>query len=387
MKRIIASILTVILLAGMLVLATGCSPSYIVTAKGEKQDIGYYKFYVHWQRDYFKALLQSNGFDLNASLDNYYSETETVRQAIVSTAKSQYLSFLMVNMVFEDLGLTLSEEDTASINKVYDEEWIKTYGEKGMKNILKELGLKKEQFIELLSVERKSNAIVEYYYGPGGSLEITEQAKKEYFEENYIRFKYVLLSKVDDDDDKLADETIEKLRTLATTIKTAVDGGEFIGKYIEEHSEDYNKITDKMTEQEKEEAEAANKTAIEDGIICDQKGIFNQTLYNYYGIAVNSEIVKKLNEMQNGETAVVEVDNAIWVIQKCDRNEKESYYNNRATSIYQTMYATDFNNKYTQWMADLDYKFNEKALEHLDPGTFSDLFSEVYKAEEDTSSK
>ena len=387
MKRIIASILTVILLAGMLVLATGCSPSYIVTAKGEKQDIGYYSFYVHWQRDYFKALLQSSGYDLNSSLDNYYSQTETVRQTIVSTAKSQYLSFLMVNMVFENLGLTLPEEDTAAIRKVYDEEWIKTYGEKGMKNILKELGLKEEQFLELLSVERKSNAIVEYYYGPGGSLEITEQDKKEYFEKNYIRFKYVLLSKVDDDDDKLANETIEKLRTLASTIKTAVDGGEPIGKYIEAHSEDYNKITDKMTAQEKADAEAANKTAIEDGIICDQKGVFNQTLYNYYGIAVNPDIVKKLNEMQNGENAVVEVDNAIWVIQKCDRNEKESYYNDRAESIYKDMYAADFNNKYTQWMAELDYKFNEKALAHLDPGNFSDLFSEVYKAEENTSSK
>ncbi len=378
-KKIIAALLLSVLTVSLIL--TGCSKP-VMTANGEDMKAGYYSFYVHWQRDYYKELLKSYGYDISASIDNYFTETETVRDTIISTAKTQYLSFVVVTEKFEELGLTLTEEQQAEIEKQYSEEWIKIYGESGMKTILKTLGLNKTEFLNLLSVEYKSNAILDYYYGENGVTPITEQDKKDYFYENYYRFKYVLLTTVDEDDKALpADEIVNK-RNLAESLCQQAQNGASFEELVSTHSEDYVKITEDMTEADKQSAKDSNEKAVTEGLICDTKGIFNQTLYNYYNICVNQTIVSKLSEMKEGEVTVTEIDNSIWVIKKYDLTEDASYFESRKQTVYQKMYGSDFSNMYTVWLAEMDYNFNEDVIKELDPGTFTDLFSEVYNLEE-----
>ncbi len=381
-KKIIAAFLLTVMCVSLVL--TGCSQS-IMTAGGEKMKAGYYSFYVHWQRDYYKELLKGYGYNITEAIDNYFTETTTVRQTIVDSAKSQYLSFVVVSKKFDELKLTLSNEDLAEIDKQYNEEWLKIYGESGMKNILKTLGLKKDEFMNLLAVEYKSDAILEYYYGENGANAITKQDKKDYFYENYYRFKYILFTTVDDKENPLPAEEIGNKRNLAEDLCKQVQNGAKFEDLLIAHSEDYVKITDDMSEEDKKSAENSNKEAITTGMICDGDGIFNQTLYSLYDIAVHEKIVKKLSEMQVGEVTTVEIDNSIWVIQKYDIKEEEAYFTDREERIYKDMYSNDFNNKYTGWLAELDYKFNEDTLKELDPGNFTDLFSEVYNQETDTS--
>ncbi|MBQ1966144.1 MAG: hypothetical protein II348_05650 [Clostridia bacterium] len=379
-KKLIAALLLTVLMTSLVL--TGCSAS-IMTANGEKMKTGYYSFYVHWQRDYYKEMLKGYGYDITSSMDSYFTQTETVRQAIVSSAKTQYLTFVIVTKKFEELGLSLTEEQTNEIQKQYDEEWIKVYGEKGMKNILKTLKLSKDEFLNLLAVEYKSDALLEYYYGPEGITPITEKDKKDYYNNNYYRFKYILLETTDDKDKALpADEIIYK-RNLAEDLYQRVLNGESFEDLIPQYSEDYAKITDKMTAEEKAEAEKSNTAAVTDGLICDKDGIFNRTLYNYYDICVNSKIVSRLEELKGGDVSVVEIDNSIWVIKEYDINEKDSYYEGKEEAIFQSLYGPDISNKYTMWMAELNYEFNDDVLAELDPGTFTDLFSEVYNLEKE----
>ncbi len=380
-KRLIAGILLTILLAGLCL--TGCSAG-VMTANGEQMKTGYYSFYVHWQRDYYKELLKNYGYDITASMDNYFTETETVRDAIISSAKTQYLTFVIVTAKFEELGLSLTDEQQNEIQKQYDEEWIKVYGEKGMKDILKTLKLNKEEFFKLLSVEYKSDALLDYYYGEQGVTPITDQDKKDYYNENYYRFKYVLLETQGEDDKALPADEIVRKRNLAEDLCKKAQGGESFEDMVAQYSEDYTKITDKMTAEEKKAAEDNNQKAVNDGLICDKNGIFNQTLYNYYDICVNSKIVSRLQELKVGEVSVVEIDNSIWVVKKYDLNESPTYFESKEDAIYQSLYGPDFNDKYTMWLADLNYKFNDKVIQELDPANFTDLFSEVYNLEEET---
>lgn len=379
-KKIIAVLLLTTLLCGLML--TGCSKP-IMTAKGEDMKAGYYSFYVHWQRDYYKELLKGYDYDISAVMDNYYTENQTVRESIISTAKSQYLTFVVVTEKFEELGLSLTEEQTAEIEKQYNEEWLKVYGDAGMKNILKTLGLKKAEFLNLLAVEYKSNAILDYYYGETGITPITEQDKKDYYTNHYYRFKYLLFSKVDDNEKTIPADEIANKRNLAESLCTQAQNGASFETLVAEHSEDYVKITDEMSAEDKASAEKSNQDAVTTGLICNEKGIFNQTLYNLYDICVHENIVKRLQESEVGEVSLVEIDNSIWVIKKYDVNEETSYFESRKEAIYQTLYADDFSNKYTMWLADLDYTFNEETLEKLDPKNFTDLFSEVYNLEEE----
>ncbi len=382
-KKIVAALLLTVMCVSLVL--TGCSQT-IMTAGGEKMKAGYYSFYVHWQRDYYKELLKGYGYNITEAIDNYFTETATVRQTIVDTAKSQYLSFVVVSKKFEELGLSLTEEELAEIDKQYNDEWLKIYGENGMKNILKTLDLKKDEFMNLLTVEYKSNAILEYYYGENGVNAITKQDKKDYFHNNYYRFKYILFTTVDDNEKPLSADEIGQKRTLAEDLcKQAQNGAKFEDLLIA-HSEDYVKITDDMSDEDKKSAEDANKESITTGMICDSNGIFNQTLYSLYDIAVHDKIVGRVKEMSIGDVTTVEIDNSVWVIQKCDIKEDEAYFTDREARIYKDMYSDDFNNKYTVWLAELDYKFDENTLKELDPGNFTDLFSEVYDMEDENSS-
>lgn len=386
MKKKIIAFLLFILLSASLLMTTGCSSDYIMTAKGEKLNAGYYSFYIHWQRDYYKEYLKNNGYDITTSMDEYYTENMTLRETIISTAKTQYLSFVVVSEKFEELGLSLTEEQQANIESLYHDEWLKTYGEAGMKNILKTLGLKKNEFMNLLSIQTKSEALLDYYYGENGQTPITEQDKRDYFAKNYVRFKYVLLSTVDSENKLLPPEEISNKRALANDILTKVENGNSFEDLIKDYSEDYNKIADNMTAEDKASAEKSNQSAITDGLISDLNGVFNQTLYTYYNINVNTNIVNKLVEMNVGDSAIVEIDNSIWVIKKYDLNEDPAYFSDREKSIYEALYANDFSARYTRWLAEMEYSFNDAMIKELDPGKFSDLFSDVYDMKNEASS-
>ncbi len=379
-KKVIAALLLAVLTLSLLV--TGCADP-VMTAGGEKMKTGYYSFYVHWQRDYYKELLKTYGYDINSAIDNYFTETETVRDSIISTAKTQYLSFVVVTKKFEELGLTLTEDQQNKINAQYDDDWVKIYGESGMKTILKTLGLSKTEFLNLLAVEYKSDAILDYYYGENGLTPVTTQDKKDYFNKNYNRFKYVLLTTIDEEDEALPADEIAAKRDLAETICQQAQNGTSFEELVSTYSEDFTKITDEMSDEDKKVAEDSNQKSLTEGLICDENGIFNQTLYTYYDICVNAKIIQRLNSMKTGEVSVVEIDNSIWVVKKYDLNEDPAYFESRQEALYQKIYSTDFNNKYTVWLAELDYKFNEDVIKELDPGNFTDLFSEVYNLEED----
>ncbi len=378
-KKLISSFLLTILLVSTVL--TGCSKP-VMTAKGEDRKAGYYSFYVHWQRDYYKELLKGYDYDISAVMDSYYTETETVRDSIISTAKSQYLTFVVVSDKFEELGLSLTEEQQAEIEKQYNEEWIKVYGEAGMKNILKTLKLKQDEFLNLLAVDYKSEAILEYYYGESGITPITESDKKDYYNDNYYRFKYILFTTVGEDDKKLPIDELTNKRNLAQNLCMQAQSGASFEDLVSKNSEDYITITDEMSEDDKASAEKSNKDAVTVGLICDSDGIFNQTLYNYYDICVNQTIVNQLDSMNVGDVSVVEIDNSIWVVKKYDLNEDPNYFEARKEAIFQKMYADDFGSKYTLWLAELDYAFNDEVIEELDPAKFTDLFSEVYNLEE-----
>lgn len=378
-KKLISSFLLTVLLVSTVL--TGCSKP-VMTAKGEDRKAGYYSFYVHWQRDYYKELLKGYDYDISAVMDSYYTETETVRDSIISTAKSQYLTFVVVSDKFEELGLSLTEEQQAEIEKQYNEEWIKVYGEAGMKNILKTLKLKQDEFLNLLAVDYKSEAILEYYYGESGITPITESDKKDYYNDNYYRFKYILFTTVGEDDKKLPIDELTNKRNLAQNLCMQAQSGASFEDLVSKNSEDYITITDEMSEDDKASAEKSNKDAVTVGLICDSDGIFNQTLYNYYDICVNQTIVNQLDSMNVGDVSVVEIDNSIWVVKKYDLNEDPNYFEARKEAIFQKMYADDFGSKYTLWLAELDYAFNDEVIEELDPAKFTDLFSEVYNLEE-----
>ncbi len=120
--------------------------------------------------------------------------------------------------------------------------------------------------------------------------------------------------------------------------------------------------------------ELQNKTMLEDGLIVNDKGVFSESLASYYNITVDEDIVDKAFSLKNGEYATVTIDDSVWIIQRFDHNEKESYYTDVKDSVFKTLYADDLSAKHTDWRSRLNYVYNEDVIDAYRPEYLADLF-------------
>jgi molybdopterin converting factor small subunit len=157
-------------------------------------------------------------------------------------------------------------------------------------------------------------------------------------------------------------------------VLAGLEKGTAMEDLIKQYSDDYKEITEEMTVSEKESYELQNKTMLEDGLIINDQGIFSESLATYYSITVDEDIVDKVFALKNGEYAAVTIDDSIWVVQRFDHKEKESYFTDVKDSVFKTLYADDLAAKHTDWRSRLNYVYNEAVIDAYRPEYLSDLF-------------
>ena len=168
-------------------------------------------------------------------------------------------------------------------------------------------------------------------------------------------------------------ELIEKKAKVDEAYQKALDGDDF-GELIAQYSEDYIQITDDITEDERNFYELSNKQASEDGLVIDKNGIFNYDYYLYYNYSIDSNIVNAVFSMDVGDLKVIELPSSFWIIQKCDKNEKESYFESKKSLIYNNIASPIIDELYTEWEKELLITFNEAAVNKYDPRKLEPLF-------------
>ena len=125
--RIISAIL-----ASVMMLLTLCSckdTSYACTVDGVEYPVGPYAFYAYYTRDKYQAQLAQYGMTDFASslLSEADSEGTKLYEYINKEVQSSYISHLIVNLKFDDLGLTLSDEQKTAIDEAIQTNWIYQY--------------------------------------------------------------------------------------------------------------------------------------------------------------------------------------------------------------------------------------------------------------------
>lgn len=386
MKKILSLCLAVILSATVFV---GCNKepdlSYVTTGtvNGETQKFatGPYRFYVQWMSDYYYAYVSTMATQMNTQLnwtqmlsDTSLTAPNTLSQHIINTAKEQYMMYLYIETTFDALGLTLTAEDEKEINRIIQEDWVAVYGNDGFNTIRQTLGLTYDEFRNLMACNLKSERIVDYYYGEGGPHAVTEGEMKEYYDNNYVRFKYVVLMTQDSDGNKYNETKMAEVEANRDAALAALDAGTSFEDVIKQYSEDYHEITDEMSVSEKESYAVQNASLVDDGLVINDNGVFSQKLATYYNITVDGDIVDKVFSLKDGEYAVVTIDDSIWIVKRYSHNEKESYFTDVKDAVFQALYADDFAAKHTEWISRLNYSYNEAVIEAYKPENLADLF-------------
>lgn len=359
-------------------LLSGCTPdtSYALTSGNEKYSSAPYSFYVHYYRDTWEAQLYSykgSGFNENAEMSADSNGTK-LYQYVINQAKNQYLSYLIVENKFQELNLSFSEEETKAIEDSFQKNYIDAYGEQRLDEICSTIGITRDEFKEILSVNYKQQKLIDYYFGQGGTMEVTDEELLSKYQETYSRFKYMVFYTADTSGKTFTLEQQNAVYAKAQEAYAKLQAGEAIETLIPIYSEDYKSYAENSTDEQKEQIDKQNKENVEDGVITDKNGVFNQSVYNYYGYKLDTTLVSKIFELKEKETAFVELSDSFWVVQKESATEKEDYFNSKKNDVFDSITADDIQNLYKQWEEAFPHEFNEKTIENLDPRGMSCIF-------------
>ena len=106
----------------------------------------------------------------------------------------------------------------------------------------------------------------------------------------------------------------------------------------------------------------------------NDQGVFSESLAAYYNITVDADIVDKVFSLKNGEFAAITTDDSVWIVQRFDHKEKESYFTDVKDTVFKSLYADDLAAKHTEWRSRLNYVYNEAVIDAYRPEYLTDLF-------------
>ncbi|MBR1723454.1 MAG: hypothetical protein IJ723_00305, partial [Ruminococcus sp.] len=197
MKRAAASLCAAVLAASML---AGCSQTdYSMTADGEKINAGIYiNFLLNEMTNqmstmYYAQEISDPAEALSKEVDGKAFKTYVKEQALKDTKE-----LAAINAKFDELGLSLSDDDKAAVKDSVASAW------ESNQEFYESEGIGRESLTQVYELSYKRQAIFDYYYGEGGAEEVTEEELKTYLSDNYIRFKQITFSKSYSEDEDTA---------------------------------------------------------------------------------------------------------------------------------------------------------------------------------------
>jgi hypothetical protein len=318
---------------------------------------------------------------------------------IQDTATKDVEMYLEVLKQFDDLGLTLTDDQTSTIDSITDAYW-EYYSEYYTQN-----GIGKESFKDINTFSYKRDAVFNYYYGEGGVEEVDEQELKDYYEENNARVKYICLNSTDSDGNFLEDD----MKSMAEDYVKRANDGESFDDLIDEYAQ-YKEDLAAEQEAEAEAAAAAETEELEiasieteivsafkteddtstdtddDVTIGESDGIDTTSLEDEEEDPYPNEYIVTKSEDENsgsptykvnqeifghsnyGDAFLVEEDNAYYVVVRYDIWERDdSWTDDNKSSVLKTLYNDTFEDKMISLVDDSAVTINDKALKRYNP--------------------
>lgn len=237
----------------------GSGSANAVTIDGYEIKAGIFIFYTMQSYNDAKTQLAEE-MDATPSL----SEVEDAEIDGVDSTKwiqdkaTQYCSdFVAIEREFEKIGGELSEEDLeeidSSVEKVMSNDSQYNYTENG---------ISEESLRDIATISYKSNYIFNYYYGTEGEKGISEDELKDYFDNNFARVKYVSMSYLDSEGNKLDESGKKKIRDMANEYADRVNKKSSAQEKLFEMNEVIDDYNDYVAEQTAESTEGDAEAAV-----------------------------------------------------------------------------------------------------------------------------
>ena len=260
-----------------------------------------------------KTAVTVDNAQVDAAVFAYYLDTQIKshgespdKATAIKAAETLCADYVKLNTEFKNRELELTVNDKSQIASKVDEIW-RMYG-----RYYETIGVHKDTITKIVMSETYKDILVKNVFGAGGDKEISDAKMKEYFNENYIFFKYfnAVLSG-DEDADK---ETTALFKEVQNSI----------GK------------EDEDTEEEITFDDAYQKYLEEIGATAGNLSVSSMKKGED---TFPEQFFTDVQEMKTDDIKLLTYDDNIFLVQKADGSK---YYSDYKTSILEYLTDTDF---------------------------------------------
>ncbi len=220
---------------------TGSSSEVIATVNGEDVTMDEFQYFLIQAA----SQLQSQHGDPSTGevADDFWTtelegeDGKTAAEVAMETALDGVVEFHIYKIEADKLGLKLTEEDKQQIDS-QKSGMIDSYGEKMYEAQLKAAGFTEETFMKLMTLSAYSQKLYQNFTEGLDADKLAEEAK-EYFNENYLKAKHILISTMDEETQApLEGEALEAKQKLVTEVQDKIKNGANFDELIKEYGED-----------------------------------------------------------------------------------------------------------------------------------------------------
>lgn len=371
-KRIAALIIAAI----MVMMLTACGDtSWIVKVDGETVNSG---SYIYYQTAGYTAA----GYELAAQNQDYYYYMiyglsyidekigdKTVTEYMNDYALSMCKQYVVIERLFDELGLELTDDDKAIIDVQVNNLWNNS------SSAYEKAGIAKSTIEKIAVNSYKENMVFNSYYEVGGLNGTTEDDIKGYLEDNYVRIKYMSFDFADNTDDAIDEQRKADALSQAQSYLDRAAAGESMNSLIKElndlraeadAAENGETIPDNS---EASPADEENSDAEEDLDVEEQEPEYAyETVLMKDSKNPSEKFVNYVfNEVKTGEIKLVQDDMYIYVVQKLDVLERTDIYDSKRESFIKDLFNDDFTNLVNEKLSGYSVEVNEASVKRYDP--------------------
>ena len=216
-KRLFAGLLT----AALLFSVTGCSgdTTWVLKTENDTVPAGVYLSYL---KDAYEQA--QNQVDDTEDIWSQKIDDVPVEQWIINKATKTTKQYIAVNIMFDELGMTMGTEGDNIVKNNADTYWAQYQAD------YEQNGISYSSVVKLAESDYKTQKIFEYFYETDGEEPVSEDTIKEYFYDNYAKVKYVAINKYDVKTGEKKDE--DALKKTVDSYVTEINKGTDIDTII-----------------------------------------------------------------------------------------------------------------------------------------------------------
>ncbi|HIV10553.1 MAG TPA: hypothetical protein IAD28_02520, partial [Candidatus Faeciplasma avium] len=264
---------------------------------------------------------------------------QTVREYMNDYAIDMCKQYVVVERLFEELGLSIDEDSEALIKSQVNRTWD------SQKDSMARAGIAKSTLEKAVTSSIKEELVFNAYYEVGGLNGTTEDDIRGYLEDNYVRVKYISIPFADSVDDAVDSERLSNAVAQAQGYLDRLNAGESMDDLIAEYEASLETEDESSEEAEASDGEetSGDETQDAEDVTVEEDPYENESVLSLDSTSPSEKFVNyAFTEVADGESKLIQDDLNVYLIQKLDILERPEIYDENRDVFLNALFDESF---------------------------------------------